>query len=74
VSEKNAQSYRNELEALLRRAEDDGYLFNLKYEVEMSRDGYDVKSFETEYYFSDGYRMPTDVAHINSSLVWEWEA
>lgn len=63
MSEKNAQSYRNELEALLRRAEDEGYRFNVEYE-------YDDRDIDLEYFFIavDDY---TDHATVNSDLVWE---
>lgn len=63
MSEKNAQSYRNELEALLRRAEDDGYRLNVEYE---SRDDDIVLD-----YFFIAINDYSDHATVDSDLIWE---
>lgn len=71
MSEKNAQSYRNELEALLRRAEDDGYHFTVELDVETSREDDSYEGVDTDYYFVGP--VNSDYAHVDSDLIWERE-
>lgn len=63
MSEKNAQSYRNELEALLRRAEDDGYRLNVEYE--------NLDDDIVLDYFFIAHNDYTDHSTVNPDLVWE---
>lgn len=71
MSEKNAQSYRNELEALLRRAEDDGYRFTVELDIsvygEAEKDDVEI---ETDYYFIGS---SVDYAHVDTDLIHENE-
>jgi len=70
MSDKDAQSYRNEFEALLRRAEDDGYRFTVELDSYVDHNG-EVAEINTDYYFIDGSRG--SVAFVDSSLIWEEE-
>lgn len=64
----SAAFYRDELEALLKRAEKDGYKFN----VELDVDAHEYSSVETEYFFMNvhDYR---DHAGVDAGLIWETE-
>ena len=65
----SAVSYRDELEALLRRAEKDGYRFSLEYEIDS--DG-EPTTVNTDYFFMNVHDY-TDHATVDSGLIWESE-
>jgi hypothetical protein len=66
----SAKQYRDELEDLLRRAEADGYQFNLEYEVEV--DAYGAILFDADHFFMNRNDY-TDHATVNGDLIWETE-
>lgn len=67
---KNAQSYRNELEALLRKAEDAGYRLVVEIDVEVDAFAGEA-DVELDYFFQGP--VASDFAHVNTDLLWERE-
>lgn len=65
-----AAAYRNEFEALLRRASDDEVKFRMDYSFDVDTDG-DVVDYDTDYSFQgeDGNHY-----YVDSDLIWEYES
>jgi len=63
----NAEQYRDELDALLKRAYADGYRFTMEIDVEAD----EYSGIETEYFFVS--TIGSEISFLDHDLVWERE-